>query len=105
MLEAMKKHGFMYMENHGVPADVVKKAFTVAEDFFGLPVEVKEAAFPLDIYTTAGYKRPGVEKLDTLKQEEGAKVGRMHQQLIIHSDIIIYFEKNTVLFHVIETKN
>jgi isopenicillin N synthase-like dioxygenase len=47
MAEAFTRVGFCYVANHGVPQDLIKRAFSVLPDFFGLP-ETEKAKVPIN---------------------------------------------------------
>lgn len=44
---ALRRYGFFYVVNHGVPAALVEEQFHVAERVFALP-EPEKRAFPFD---------------------------------------------------------
>lgn len=53
--------GFFYLQGHGIPDDVVARAFRTADDFFGLPLEDKQAVEMLASPHFRGYTRTGGE--------------------------------------------
>jgi isopenicillin N synthase-like dioxygenase len=61
---AFETYGFLYLENHGVPAAVVDAVFDQARTFFALPVAAKEAARPQDPRNTLGYGGLGGQALE-----------------------------------------
>jgi isopenicillin N synthase-like dioxygenase len=47
MVEAYREYGFLYIKNHGIPQDLIDRAFAAQERFFDLPVEEKQK-IPID---------------------------------------------------------
>lgn len=60
--EAYKQFGFCGFNNHGVTDELVERAFTVTQAFFGLPTEVKQQYFIANQGGARGYTAKGVEK-------------------------------------------
>ena len=80
--DACRNIGFFYVVNHGVPKQLVDRAFAEAQRFFCLPAGEK-AAISIDKSPChRGYFAMGGENLDPEKQElegdfkEGIKIGR-----------------------------
>ena len=67
---AFETYGFLYLENHGVPAAVVDAVFDQARIFFALPTAVKEAARPQDPRNTLGYGGLGGQALENGRPPE-----------------------------------
>ncbi|OSD07215.1 thymine dioxygenase [Trametes coccinea BRFM310] len=64
MLDSFKRVGFVYLVNHGIPADKVRNMFQWSKRFFDLPSEVKLLApHPPSGTHHRGYSAPGVEKV------------------------------------------
>jgi isopenicillin N synthase-like dioxygenase len=61
---ACETYGFLYLENHGVPSEVVDEVFAQARIFFALPQAAKEAARPQDRRNTLGYGGLGNQALE-----------------------------------------
>ncbi|KAI0354973.1 thymine dioxygenase [Trametes cingulata] len=64
MLDSFKRVGFVYLVNHGIPADKIRSMFEWSKRFFALPMEVKQLApHPPSGTHHRGYSAPGVEKV------------------------------------------
>ncbi|KAH9891654.1 thymine dioxygenase [Cubamyces lactineus] len=64
MLDSFKKTGFVYLVNHGIPAEKIKNMFQWSKRFFALPIETKLLApHPPSGTHHRGYSAPGVEKV------------------------------------------
>ena len=53
--KACEEIGFLVVCNHGLPSDLIDRAFTVAREFFDLPIEEKRKFAPADPATPRGY--------------------------------------------------
>ena len=54
--------GFIYLSNHGIPEEQVKKSFALSKEFFQLPKEEKEALAWTTPESNRGYVSQGREK-------------------------------------------
>jgi isopenicillin N synthase-like dioxygenase len=64
VVDACRKVGFVYITNHGVPEDQLKKAFEVSKKFYDLPLEDKmKAPHPANPLHHRGYSKPGTESI------------------------------------------
>ena len=68
-VQACQDHGFFYLENHGIPEDVIKKVFDQSKAFFDLDLDVKIKV--KDRRTHRGYKSFGSEMINTTSQAKG----------------------------------
>ena len=70
LIQACKDHGFFYLENHGVPEEMVHQVFDQSKAFFELDMELKMTAKANN--NNRGY-RPmgGFEIIDKEKQSKG----------------------------------
>jgi isopenicillin N synthase-like dioxygenase len=79
---ACESIGFFYVRNHGVPPELVQRAFAVARDFFALPVEAKREMAIDRSPCHRGWFAVGGENLDPARQreagdlKEGIKIGQ-----------------------------
>jgi len=62
--------GFVYIRDHGIHEDLIRKAMEASKKYFNMPTEVKEA-FPRDPKIQQGYVSPGREIFD--QKEDGTK--------------------------------
>lgn len=53
--EICRTIGFLVVENHGVPAKVIERAWSAAKEFFDLPLEQKSLLDPGDSHCPRGY--------------------------------------------------
>jgi len=67
VVAALKRTGFFYAENHGIPQFLIDAQFAEAERLFALPPEAKRA-LEFDVHLDIGYLGAGGQALDT---EEG----------------------------------
>lgn len=78
--------GFFFLENHGVPAEVVERAFAAGRAFFALPEEAKMRCRATTQTKNRGWTPPEAETLDPARQpkrgdlKEGFYVGREVEQ-------------------------
>mmetsp|Transcript_19698 Transcript_19698/g.32297 ORF Transcript_19698/g.32297 Transcript_19698/m.32297 type:complete len:298 (-) Transcript_19698:890-1783(-) len=63
IMTANESIGFMYLTNHGIPADKIERLFTYSKQLFGLKQEVK-ALYSYDHATNSGYIGYGRELMD-----------------------------------------
>ncbi|ETN36263.1 uncharacterized protein HMPREF1541_08540 [Cyphellophora europaea CBS 101466] len=64
LVRACREVGFVYIVNHGVPADELAKAFAVSQHFYALPLSEKmKAPHPPGWEVHRGYSWPGLEKV------------------------------------------
>jgi isopenicillin N synthase-like dioxygenase len=63
ILHAFKTSGFLYLQNHGVPAEQVSKAFSQSAEFFARPQEQKDALKWTTPDSNRGYVTWGREKV------------------------------------------
>lgn len=56
--------GFFYVRNHGVPQDLVAAQFALAQRFFDLPLEAKQAIDLRKVPNMRGYESLGAQTLD-----------------------------------------
>jgi isopenicillin N synthase-like dioxygenase len=61
---AFESCGFLYLQNHGVPASVVDAVFAQSRAFFALPQDSKAAAAPNEPGITLGYGGVGSQALE-----------------------------------------
>ena len=73
MSDALEHCGFVYLENHGIPSEVMAKAFSSSRKFFEQSQE-KKMKFVRDSTVTQGFVESGSERLDNLKEGGGEKV-------------------------------
>ena len=67
LVAASKDVGFVYITNHGVPDDVLAKAFEISKKFFDLPEEQKmKAPHPDGWQVHRGYSWPGRENVGVM---------------------------------------
>jgi len=72
--------GFFYLEDHGIPSDLMTRVLTMSKDFFNLPPGEKSNC--IDPVLNRGYTRMGEETLDPQNQptrgdtKEGYYIGR-----------------------------
>lgn len=60
---ALRRYGFFYVTNHGIPSDLIRDQFRVAEDLFALPLQEKQS-MPFDSELDIGYVGSGVQSLN-----------------------------------------
>ena len=68
--EAFSQVGFVYIREHGINPDLIKRAMDASKQYFLMPSEAKEA-FPRDPTIQQGYVSPGREIFD--QKEDGTK--------------------------------
>lgn len=79
---ACESVGFFFLENHGVPRELVERAFAAARAFFALPGEEKARCRASAATKNRGWTPPEAETLDPARQrtrgdlKEGFYVGR-----------------------------
>ncbi|GAP89530.1 putative thymine dioxygenase [Rosellinia necatrix] len=72
LTEACRRVGFVYVVNHGVPADLLEEAFAWSRKLFDLPLEQKMLApHPQGPSVHRGYSWPGLEKVSQTIYAEG----------------------------------
>ena len=71
--DALEHCGFVYLENHGIPSEVMARAFGSSRKFFEQSQE-KKMRFVRDSTLTQGFVESGSERLDNLKEGGGEKV-------------------------------
>ena len=66
---ACHRYGFVTITGHGLPAELLEKAFTMLHQLFDLPQEAKlKAPHPDGPVPHRGYSAPGLEKVYTKEQ-------------------------------------
>jgi isopenicillin N synthase-like dioxygenase len=74
LVSACREVGFVYISNHGVPADALAEAFALSKKFFDLPKEDKmKAPHPPGWAVHRGYSWPGLEKVSGAISEKDNK--------------------------------
>ena len=69
---ACREVGFVYVVGHGVPADLVDRAFAWSKALFALPEETKRRApHPPGPHVHRGYSWPGLEKVSQYVHRDG----------------------------------
>ncbi len=64
LVAACREVGFVYITNHGVPEQTLRKVFTISKKFYELPKEDKmKAPHPAGWAIHRGYSWPGLEKV------------------------------------------
>ncbi|KZP07746.1 Clavaminate synthase-like protein [Athelia psychrophila] len=63
IVNGFKEVGFVYLGNHGIPADVVRTAFERSGDFFRMPMDVKSKLAWEDPRANRGYVKFGRERV------------------------------------------
>lgn len=64
LIQAFQTVGFVYIVNHGLPQNLIDKAFLTAQEFFALPLNDKLLApHPPNPDHHRGYSSPGLEKV------------------------------------------
>jgi isopenicillin N synthase-like dioxygenase len=53
--DALRDIGFFAVENHGIPQELIERAYAAANEFFSLPDEVKRRYARPDLYGQRGY--------------------------------------------------
>ncbi|PFH60666.1 hypothetical protein XA68_10578 [Ophiocordyceps unilateralis] len=66
ILDGFKSAGFIYLKNHPIPADVLRRTFSRSADFFQLPSADKQALGWTTAEANRGYSAPGREKTTQL---------------------------------------
>ncbi|KAK6169476.1 hypothetical protein SNE40_020524 [Patella caerulea] len=61
--EAFRTIGFCYIKNHGIPQEMIDKAFNISKDFFDLPVDTKTKVKRTED-SIHGWVSPGRERLN-----------------------------------------
>ncbi|KAK6169474.1 hypothetical protein SNE40_020522 [Patella caerulea] len=61
--EAFRTIGFCYIKNHGIPQEMIDKAFKISKDFFDLPVDTKTKV-KRSVDSNNGWVSPGRESLN-----------------------------------------
>ncbi|KAI1422960.1 hypothetical protein F5Y12DRAFT_786395 [Xylaria sp. FL1777] len=100
LTDACRRVGFVYVVNHGVPADLLEEAFAWSRRLFGLPLENKMLApHPPDTGSSVhrGYSWPGLEKVSQTiyadgeedKQVEGRKISDVKESYEIGSEDLV----------------
>jgi isopenicillin N synthase-like dioxygenase len=82
LVSACREVGFVYIANHGVPADTLAEAFSLSKKFFDLPKEDKmKAPHPPGWAVHRGYSWPGLEKVSGAMSEkdDAAWIQRLRQ--------------------------
>ncbi|MDM9383417.1 2-oxoglutarate and iron-dependent oxygenase domain-containing protein [Chlorogloeopsis sp. ULAP01] len=62
--QACHEIGFMYLQNHGIPTDLIKQIFSKSKVFFNLPLELKQRLAWSDEFSNQGYVGIERERLD-----------------------------------------
>jgi len=62
--QACHEVGFLYLQNHGISKDLVAQVFTHSQDFFNLPLEVKQQIAWQNKFSNTGYVGLERERLD-----------------------------------------
>jgi isopenicillin N synthase-like dioxygenase len=71
LVTACREVGFVYIKNHGVPADELARAFEISKKFYDLPTSEKmKAPHPPGWAVHRGYSWPGLEKVSGSLREE-----------------------------------
>ncbi len=71
LVTACREVGFVYIKNHGVPADELARAFEISRKFYDLPTEEKmKAPHPPGWAVHRGYSWPGLEKVSSALGEK-----------------------------------
>jgi len=65
--QACHEIGFMYLQNSGIPKDLIKQVFNYSKSFFNLPLEVKQKQAWNDEFNNIGYVAIERERLDPNK--------------------------------------
>ena len=68
-IQACKDHGFFYLENHGVPEEMMQQVFDQSKAFFELDIKLKMTAKANEY--NRGYRPMGSEMIDKKKQSKG----------------------------------
>ncbi|TGJ84016.1 hypothetical protein E0Z10_g4743 [Xylaria hypoxylon] len=72
LTDACRRVGFVYVVNHGVPADLLEEAFAWSRRLFDLPLEKKMLApHPSGSSVHRGYSWPGLEKVSQTVYADG----------------------------------
>jgi isopenicillin N synthase-like dioxygenase len=77
--QACHEIGFMYLQNHGISQDLIEQVFTHSQDFFNLPLEIKQQFAWSDEHSNQGYVGMERERLDPHKPgdlKEAFNVGK-----------------------------
>lgn len=70
LVRACREVGFVYIRNHGVPQDQLRRAFEISAKFYALPLEDKmKAPHPPGWAIHRGYSWPGLEKVSNALSE------------------------------------
>lgn len=71
LVKACHHSGFVYIRNHGVPAELLNEAFKWSKRFFDLPTELKKKLqHPKGSMAFRGYTWPGTEKVSAISDEK-----------------------------------
>ncbi|MCC5637319.1 isopenicillin N synthase family oxygenase [Nostoc sp. CHAB 5844] len=62
--QACHKIGFMYLQNHGISKELVAQVFTHSQDFFNLPLKVKQQIAWQNEFSNTGYVGMERERLN-----------------------------------------
>jgi isopenicillin N synthase-like dioxygenase len=63
LVQACHETGFVYITNHGIPPELLNKAFALSKSFYALPQDQKLQAGHSEGSTAfRGYSWPGLEK-------------------------------------------
>lgn len=62
ILSGFQRAGFIYLQNHGIPSETIKKTFTQSSQFFKRPLAQKEELSWTTPEANRGYVRQGREK-------------------------------------------
>jgi isopenicillin N synthase-like dioxygenase len=80
--QACHNIGFLYLTNHGVPADAIARAFEQSQQFFGLPMTDKQAIAWSNECSNRGYVGIERERLDETQPGDLKEAFNMGKELI-----------------------
>ncbi|KAI0543690.1 hypothetical protein F4679DRAFT_577443 [Xylaria curta] len=98
LTDACRRVGFVYVVDHGIPAELLEEAFAWSRSLFNLPLEKKMLApHPPGPSVHRGYSWPGLEKVSQTiyadkeedKQAEDRKVGDVKESYEIGSEELL----------------
>ena len=89
---ALRKYGFFYVTNHGIPGELIERQFRVAADLFALPLEEKRS-MPFDPDLDIGYVGSGSQSLNPDGSVQ--TTGDTKEQFMMTNNILLTRTKRT----------